>query len=290
MAIASKLVELYKEQGITICTGLNPLHYGGLKFAPYTWYIKDGYSHSTGLGIALQEIYLLEHLLSAKPPQNALIVGNAMGWSSIAISVIAPKARVIGIDTGTDEQSRYGIELTNRIAKAHKLNLMAVVGTSPQDVRAVCRREFEAPIDFVFIDGLHTNEQIVKDFIAAQLCASEDCVFLFHDVREGGLGAGLDKIRKIAPELEMAFLGATPSGMALLYKSDVDKFIRSAVAAFVVEADAEDVISKAIQISRNRWRDRLYRSAVKRYNFIARIVGLRTLPVPGRILEGTMKT
>lgn len=290
MAIASQLVELFRQQGVTISTGLNPFHFGGLKEVPYTWFTKDGYTISTGFGIALQEVYFLEHILSAKPPRNALVVGNAMGWSTIALSLSAPEARVIGIDTGTDEQSRRGIELTNQIAEAGNLNLAAVVGTSPDDVESVCSREFATPIDFAFIDGLHTNEQVVKDFVAVRSCTTTDCVFLFHDVTEACLGPGLDEIRKIAPELRKTSLGATTSGMALLYSNEFADIINAAAAAFVVAPGAQGVIDRAIRHHRHRYLNRLFRSCVKRYNSIARAIGLGTLPLPANTVERTMKS
>ena len=48
-------------------------------------------------------------------------------------------------------------------------------------------------VDFALIDGKHTNEQIVLDFDAVRAQASEDCVYLFHDVFEFSLQEGFAK-------------------------------------------------------------------------------------------------
>src|ERR1700678_3533115 len=112
MPIIGKLVEMYRAEGIDICTGLGPVDFDDLPAAPFTRFIKNGCSMTEGFGIALQEVYLLESVLSAYQPGNVLIIGNSLGWSTLALSLLLPNSRVVAIDAGFDENSLFGIDLT----------------------------------------------------------------------------------------------------------------------------------------------------------------------------------
>src|SRR5258708_1297550 len=126
MPILKRLTGLYESRGILISTGLNPCHFGNLLQANFTWFIKDGKSLTNGLGIAMQEVYFLECLFAALHPKNIFAIGNSAGWSSFALSLLNPTARVVAIDAGFDQNALEGLEFTNRVAAEEGLNLRLV--------------------------------------------------------------------------------------------------------------------------------------------------------------------
>ena len=254
MAILAGLVALYREQGIEICSGLSPQRFTGLPHAPFTRFIRDGRSLTAGLGIAPQEIYLLEHLFAAYQPRRVIIVGNSLGWSTIAMGLLLPDSRIVAMDSGLEENSLYGIGLTNRIGAAADLPTRAVRGTSPGDVAAVANGELGGAIDFAF-DGLHTNAQVVLDYEAVHERAAGDAVALFHDVHAFNLYEGLTKIERIAG-LAARPLAATPSGMALLYDPAAHPELDGAIAAFAPSEPALALVDRETTHARRlrRWR------------------------------------
>ncbi len=272
MPIIGTLTELYRAQGIEISTGLPPHRYDGYVGATFTWYFKDGKSLTNGLGIAMQEVYLLEHLLAAYRPKRALVIGNALGWSTLAIAALLGDGRVVALDAGTDENSLYGIDLTNRIAVAGKLPARVVKGVSPQDVASVVDRELGGPVDFAFIDGMHTSAQIVLDYQAVRAKAAPGAAYLFHDVCEFGLEPGLAEIEKLSG-LKARMLWATPSGMALLCDPARHPGLMDVSAAFAPPPRAIAAIEQAAWNHRHRNLARWRRSFNKRIHKMRGLAG-----------------
>jgi hypothetical protein len=158
--ILPRLVAFYESRGIGIATGLNPSHFKNFPHAPFTWFVKDGASLTNGLGIALQEVYFLECLFARFHPKSVFAIGNSLGWSTLALALANPQARVLAIDAGFDRHSRAGIDFTNRVAAEEGLAVRAVIGKSPEDVTPILRDEAMPPVEFAFIDGYHAIEQV----------------------------------------------------------------------------------------------------------------------------------
>src|SRR5215813_4352656 len=167
------------------------MHWNGSRAAPFTWFTRNGKSCTDGLGIALQELFFLECLFQDYSPEGLFIIGNSFGWSTLAIALLNPRSKVVAIDAGFGRNTLAGLDLTNQIARAAGLNVVAVRAISPQDIPSVFAAHFGAPPEFAFIDGLHTNEQVVLDFRAVKAVAAPNPVFLFHDVHEHNLNRGL---------------------------------------------------------------------------------------------------
>jgi predicted O-methyltransferase YrrM len=242
MPIISKLVEMYRAEGIDICTGLSSHEFG--LGGPFTRFFKSGRDITDGLGIAMQEIYLLEHMLSVYQPRHIIIIGNSQGWSTLAMSLLLPDSTVVAIDSGDCENSIEGLELTNRMAASAGLNkLRALKGVSPRDTTAIVDAELNGRVDFAFIDGLHTNEQIFLDFLAISHRAAEDAVYLFHDVHVWNLYDGMARIEALAGHAAH-ILTATPSGMALLYDPTLHPKLKDVVAAFMPSPEACDLVKR----------------------------------------------
>lgn len=219
MSILPKLMKAYREQGLTPLTGYNPAHFNGYTDAPFTHFLNQEKQLVGFLGLALQEIMFLESLGGVLSPKNILVIGNAHGWSTVALAMIFPQAKVVAIDPGVD-----GNALTNRIAKACGLNLLAAEGYSPQAVGPIVTVHLDGKPDLILIDAVHTNEAIVADFAACQAVAVEDVIWLFHDVINCSLVDGINRIREISG-LTVQVLTRTASGMAVAYGDAPQDFI-----------------------------------------------------------------
>ncbi len=251
MSTFLKLLELYEGEGFSVRTGLYPLHFPGADQSdlPFTYFYKNGVRACKGGGIAITEILCIETLIAAKPPANILVIGNAFGWSTLALAVAAPGARVVALDWCPRQEEREGINLTNRLAKKAGLNAMAVEGKSPEDVASLAADYFPSPVDLVFIDGGHTNDQQRLDFDACKAVASADAVFLFHDVINFALTKGFVAIAADNPTYTGRILFRTPSGMAVLYPSALDGTVGRAASAF---GEAEEHVRELWSANRER--------------------------------------
>src|SRR5216683_956673 len=237
MPILKRLTRLYESRGIHISTGLNPCHFGNLPQVNFTWFIKDGESLTNGLGIAMQEIYFLECLFAALHPRNVFVIGNSAGWSSFALALINPAARVVAIDAGFDRNALEGLDFTNRVAAEEGLDLRAVQAVSPDGIAAVAGAHMTGPIDFAFIDGFHAQDQVVRDFTALRAHAAADCVYLFHDVHQFKLQPGIEEIARLSG-LSWQLLLGTPSGMAMVYDAALCPGLADEIAPFRAHDEA----------------------------------------------------
>jgi hypothetical protein len=262
MPIIGRLAALYEDRGIRIVTGLNPTHFGGFPHAPFTWFFKNGESLTNGLGIALQEIYFLECLFERFHPKSVFAIGNSLGWSTLALALANPKARVLAIDAGTDRHSQAGIDFTNGIAADENLEVTVVAGSSPADVAQILRDQAMPPIDFAFIDGYHSVDQVVLDFDAVKKAAAVGCVYLFHDVANFALTPGVERI---AAENGMGWqlLLGTTSGMAIVYDGQ-SPLVQDDIAPFAVAGEALAAVRDAAWGHRHRHLARWRKSLRKR--------------------------
>jgi hypothetical protein len=213
MSILPKLLTIYKNHGWDILTGYSPFHFGGSGSVPFTSFLNRSTKKLMGhQGLALQEVMFLEHFSSFFEPKRILVVGNAFGWSTLALALIFPQAHVVAIDPMED-----GNALTNELASRHGLNAIAVKGESPGDVASICTAHFKGPYDLVLIDAIHTNEAIEADFEACLPFGHDSSVYLFHDVIDWAL---LDGFQRICTSHRMSgqILTRTPSGMAIAYR------------------------------------------------------------------------
>jgi predicted O-methyltransferase YrrM len=272
MPIIGDLTDYYREEGIELCAGLAPSHAEGLPWAPFTWFCKDGKSVTGNLGIAVQEIYFLEHVLAAYKPKRALIIGNSMGWSTLAMGLLMPQGKVVAIDMAPDAAMREGLSLTNRVATRHRLPVRAVKGTSPQDVATIVDSELGGTVDFAFIDGLHTSEQVVLDYKAVNKKATPDAVYLFHDVTLFDMHAGMAEIGKLAGRAPRLLLG-TPSGMAILFDPARHPAMARVIGAFAPPDSALAVVRQAAWDHRHRHLARWRRSIRKRVQHFRNLIG-----------------
>ena len=85
----------------------------------------------------------------------------------------------------------------------------------------------------MFVDGLHTDEQIFKDFMVVLPYISDSAIFVFHDVLNWNLLRGWKKIVNVASQegFKQKILRRTRSGMAVLYRNVSDE-VEANIEAF----------------------------------------------------------
>ena len=115
----------------------------------------------------------LEQFPDLISPQRILIIGNAFGWSTIALALMFPNAKTVAIDPNIQ-----GVNFTNDLIAKNNLSARAVAGRSPEDVAVVVRDHLGGPADFSLIDAIHTNEAVTADFAAVKSVATDQALFL----------------------------------------------------------------------------------------------------------------
>ncbi len=269
MPIIRRLTALFERRGIEISTGLSPCHFDNLALANFTLFIKDGRSLTNGFGIAMQEIYFLECLFERFRPRCIFAIGNSTGWSSFALALANPQARVVAIDAGFDRNALAGIGFTNTVAAEEGLDLRAVQAVSPQDVASVIGEHLAAPVEFAFIDGYHSSEQVVLDFAAIEAHADPGCVYLFHDVHDFKLGPGIEAIAGRSGLAWHLLLG-TPSGMAIVYDPARHPTLAEDIAPFRARPTALAVLEREALRHRHGRAYKLGRSLSRRLAWLRR--------------------
>ena len=229
-----RLIELYENHGYTVQSSLSPSHFPGFNLAeiPFTYIFRDNKQVCKGGGISLAEICFFEALFENYKPNSLFIIGNAFGWSTLALAILNPSSKVVAIDMCPRPAEREGIRVTNIIGEKVSADVVARIGTSPNDIEAIVTSEFSDKLDFVFIDGGHTNEQLLQDFQESQKFASEKCVYVFHDVINFKMTDAFINITKNNNNFLSSFLFRTPSGMAITYSKKLAKTISPVVHCF----------------------------------------------------------
>ena len=218
MTIIPRLFSIYRSAGYEPLTGYNPYHFANFMDAPFTFFFKDSRIHGAG-GLALQEIMFLENFHDFIEPKNILVLGNAMGWSTLALGLIFPSANVIAIDMNKEANS-----FTNELARVNNINAKAMDGMFPGDVGHVVGNCLNSVIDLVLIDGTHENANIIADSSACLPYCHNKTLFIFHDIINWGL---VDGFRHICSSNGLAgcILTRTPSGIGLAWWSLPKEFL-----------------------------------------------------------------
>lgn len=189
--------------------------------------------YDAGQGIAMVELYLFQSLAKVFEPETIFIIGNAFGWSTIGLSLMYPKAKILAIDNLSDSPlSRHVFDLSKRIIGENHLNATVIEGTSPQDVSALVQQHLGGKIDLAFIDGLHTNDQQTLDYQAVKPLLSPSAAVAFHDVSMMDMLASFKDILTDWPG-PGHLLSRTPSGMGLLYTDDLEDTVGTVAKHFI---------------------------------------------------------
>ena len=165
---------------------------------------------------------VLAALHRAISPRTYLEIGIADGTS---LSLVQPSTRAIGIDPQP------------RLAAAPAANTTVHAIESDRyfaghDVRA----ELGGPIDLAFIDGLHTFDQALRDFINVERHSTRETAIVLHDtypltrdtaerVRRTTFWSGdvwkvVLILKKYRPDLTVSNVAAAPSGLCVVSRLD----------------------------------------------------------------------
>ncbi len=215
------LVTAYRDEGYDVRVGLNPNHFGNYKQVPFAVLSRDGQPFHTGGGISIQEIYFFENLATHCDPERIFIIGNAFGWSTIALSMIFPKAKVVAIDNVSEgSDAGEGWRLTKKIAKKLKLNCDVIFASSPENVDEVVEKSLGGTIDLAFVDGLHTDDQQLLDYHAVKKHMAKRSCIVFHDVVNFHMDKSFNTISQDW-DGDARLLLRTSSGMGILSSRDI---------------------------------------------------------------------
>jgi predicted O-methyltransferase YrrM len=244
---------MYRRAGYDLRINLNPGFFSGWEYALFCILYVNGKPLSTGGGgISLSELNFFESLRSARSFSSIFVIGNSGGWSTLAFSLLWPEARVVAIDCGMLEKpnklfelfdydrhrggfhQNFGIDLTNTLAREHHLDAEVVLGTSPQDLSRVIGERCKTPPQMVFIDGGHSNAQLIQDFAGLRNLVEPDCLVICHDVVNWHMEKGFRHCCETSHR-EGRILWRTSSGMGVILPPDCPASVRE-----IVEAYAED--------------------------------------------------
>lgn len=158
---------------------------------------------TTGGGICKSDVELMVFMSKIFKPTAIYGVGNAFGLSTITLGVIHPDVPIDIIDAENEGKDNVkGTQITREISTKNNLNINLFSGYSPHDTYKALR---SPTYDFVFIDGLHTNEQLFKDIISIYARLAKNCVLMLHDVGSHNLHDGIEMFRKVDPTFKFQF-------------------------------------------------------------------------------------
>ncbi len=226
MTVIPKLLEFYRREGLDISTGLNPVFFDGNAEAPFTYLWQDGKRLNNFGGISLHEILFLELLCDALKPENIYVIGNAFGWSTIALALMNPSAKVIA----ADPEVEAGRTLTDKIVRQERLNVAVVTGSSPEITPEIIELFPGGELDLVLVDGFHSNECMVQDTAGVMPYLSNNSIVLLHDVIQHNLLAGLKRLEiEYGGDYDLSLLERTPSGMAALMRPTLSSEVKAVI-------------------------------------------------------------
>lgn len=183
--IIKKIIESYNAQGYQVVLG-NP------DFLP-SLLRKDEGRINASYAISMSDIQVFQWIATISPWHRALIIGNAFGFSTFIIAGLCPGCYVDVIDAEVEgSENRLGSELTRRIAEHEFPGVRLTIGFSPKDLPKACRFD---KYEFIFIDGLHTNGQLIADFQGIQELQAENSVVYCHDVGIARMHSGWSRIK-----------------------------------------------------------------------------------------------
>ena len=169
-----RVVEAYEQHGYRVDLG-NPSR---LLTSLVDQSTRGG--QDTGGGISVSDALLLAALARVMSPAGVFIIGNSFGLSTFVLAELFPGAKIDVIDAEVEgAHNRVGSAVTRKIIASHFNNVQLTVGFSPGDVPRAMRL---AKYQFAFIDGLHTNEQMLADFRGLLPYLDESAAVVFHDV------------------------------------------------------------------------------------------------------------
>jgi len=224
----SEVVEQYRRLGYWLDLGSPRMLCGSVAD------ISSGKQLHLGGGISVSDILLFASLSHMFEPKSIFVVGNSFGLSVAVLAELFPESLIDVINAECEgSDNRVGSDLTRAMIDNRYRRVQLTIGYSPVDVPRACRAQ---EYGLCFVDGLHTNEQMVKDFEALRPRVASECVIVCHDVASHGMQTGWNSIREAASK--DGFRGYecswTSFGSGVLVRGlpQVDRFFASTARPF----------------------------------------------------------
>lgn len=179
---------------------------------------KNKHTISASGGFTITDAFVFMTMERIVKPENIFIIGNAFGLSTIFLAELFPDASIDVIDAEIEGlETKIGSDLTKEINKKEFGNIKLTKGFSPQDLPQAMRAK---KYNLIFIDGLHTNEQILLDFYGMLPYCDEKCTIYFHDVAFAKMFESWEIIKKEGSKMGFRSfdLGFTQMGCTTLVK------------------------------------------------------------------------
>lgn len=158
----------------------------------------------TGGGFHETDLMLFLKIHDVFPARSIFIIGNAFGYSTFCLGEIFREASIDVIDAEIEgEDNKVGSNLTRKIAERYYPSVRLSIGFSPEDTPKAVRKEVidSGGYELIFIDGLHTDDQIYKDFNGISPYLAPKCIVVIHDVGLANLQPGFRAIRESASQI-----------------------------------------------------------------------------------------
>lgn len=188
-----KVIKAYLERGYRVDLG-NPS-----RLFSQLYDIKRDRPLSTGGGFSLSDALLFTGLSRLDPkPEGVFIIGNAFGLSTFVIADLFPETTVDVIDAESEGgDNGLGSQITRDIARELFPNVRLTTGFSPLDLP----KAFRLPsYQLLFVDGLHTNRQMVSDFQGMLPRMDKSAIVIFHDVVLCRMLPAWERVRELGKE------------------------------------------------------------------------------------------
>jgi len=192
--------------------------------------IKEKRSTSCSGGCTVTDVFTFTMFSKFSNIDNIFIIGNSFGLSTFVLADLFPTATVDVIDAELEGLDvKLGSDLTKQLASETFKNVKLTVGFSPQNLKSAMRSE---KYNFFFVDGLHTNEQILLDYEGILPFCDDNCIIYFHDVVSCNMLESWKKIKLNAGKKGFSdfTLGYTQMGCTVLVRGfdDVKEYLNLA--------------------------------------------------------------
>jgi predicted O-methyltransferase YrrM len=188
---------------------------------------------------------MLYALVRGLRPQRALEIGARWGGSARTITA-AMEENGVGQLVGLDPETEAFRAKPKHLFGRYKL----VRGFSPQDTPTAVR-ELDGPVDFAFIDALHTHDALLADFRGVLPFLAPSAHVLLHDTYHQGINEAVGKVLAENHDLvDLGFVTRNPDvgtpvsyqGLRLIRRGPVDGvgLIREAYARKGMTADISE--------------------------------------------------
>jgi hypothetical protein len=159
-------------------------------------------NHSFPWSIVPKEFSFLYETIVGNNLKKGFEACTGIGMSALAagMAMKITEGKIVTIDSYIEERLNTDIYDSNLrlekiiesdgykniqyLIKKHSLqnNLIAEIGWSPEDIPSLIEKNYNEPLDYVFIDSAHNEEQLMKEIIALTPYSDKNTHWLFHDI------------------------------------------------------------------------------------------------------------